>query len=162
MATDGDYPALAVGKTGPLRERTIDLEEIYGQLRGKEHRLLLVMAEACNKVYVARRAPAGGNSVGTFSVQEDEGRHFRELFAEAKGDYIVSSSQRNQYSFLSAGQAGCFTGAFRDALAQFVATEYKDMATWEKVFNRTKQLTQRRAREIGQTQIPQWCKGECR
>lgn len=156
---ESPYPTITFGKSGPLASRQIDLSKLYQTLQAKPHRLLCVLAEACNKVYAARNRMRLENKVSNFNPRADEGIHYRELFAEASGDYIMSSSSREQLSHLATGQPGFFTCAFRDAFASYVDESYVAKATWPLVFDRAKANTISSARQIGEKQEPQWAAG---
>ena len=157
-----NFPTVTLGRSGePISSRRKNLIDIYNTLKGKNHRLLVVMGEACNKIYASRNNFRSGRLAVNFDPYEDEGRHFRELFVDARGDYLMSSSQRDQLSHLATGQPGYFTCAFRDAFAYYVDRQYNYTATWEKVFNKTRTFTTNNAEEIGETQVPQWCSGYC-
>ncbi len=157
-----DYPTITLGMSGePIAQRRKDLISIYNSLKQKNHRLLVVMAEACNKVYARRNDMRTSQVVGNYNLEEDESLHFKELFVNSSGNYLMSSSSKNQLSHLATGQPGFFTCGFRDAFAYYTDVRYSGVTTWEKVFNKTKNNTYKSAQEIGEIQEPQWCTGNC-
>ena len=159
---NSSYPTLTLGISGePLESRQIDLVDVYNSLRRKNHRLLLVLAESCNKEYRSRNEIRNGNLVGNFDFGEDERSHFSELFRDASGDYLMSSSRRNELSHLATGQPGCFTCGFRDAFTEKTSRGNSGIARWSDILNQTANKTTRYAEEIGETQVPQWCNGYC-
>ncbi|MEO1410571.1 MAG: caspase family protein [Bacteroidota bacterium] len=156
-----DFPTITLGRSGEsIASRQKDLIDVYTTLQRKPHRLLLVMAEACNKVYARRNDMRVSNIVNNFALYQDESRHIKELFVQSRGDYLMSSSGKNQLSHLASGQPGFFTCSFRDAFAHYVDMGYSGTATWGKIFNQTKSNTRSNAEQIGEVQVPQWCEGD--
>ena len=155
-----NYPTLTLGLSGdPLESRQMDLLDLYNTLRGESHRLLVVMAEACNKEYSSRNEIRSNAISANFTPYEDNPDQFISLFKASSGDYLMSSSSRNQLSHLATGQPGFFTCAFWDALAELTERSYYGAATWSEILNRTTSKTTFSANQIGEEQIPQWCTG---
>jgi hypothetical protein len=155
-----NYPTITFGISGdPIENRQKDLIDIYSALRSKQHRLLVVMAESCNKIYQSRNDVRVASLIGNFMIGEDFNRHFIELFRDASGDYLMSSSSNNQLSHLATGQPGFFTCGFRDAFSEVTSTAFTGIATWSEIFKRTITKTKDSAYEIGEIQVPQWCQG---
>ena len=133
--------------------------EIYKALQQKNHRLLIVIAEACNKIAPSRNDLYSVSLNGYFDPFESEEIHFKELFSNSRGDFLMSSSSVGEYSELVIGNPGFFTCSFRDTFSYFTSNEYTETATWENIFNQTKELTTKLCKENGKTQNPQWCAG---
>lgn len=147
-----DYPTLTLGRDGEdLSLRKKELLDIYNTLRAKSHRLLVVMAEACNK-------QATGTSISDNSPFEDDGVKFRNLFA-ASGDYMISSSKKGQASYSQAGSMGLFSRSFADAMTEMVTGNNQTTVSWSNLFRLISQKTVQRAVQLEITQNPQWLQG---
>ncbi|MDE5759834.1 MAG: PorT family protein [Bacteroides sp.] len=147
-----DYPTLTLGRDGEdLSLRKKELLDIYNTLRAKSHRLLVVMAEACNK-------QATGTSISDNSPFEDDGVKFRNLFAAA-GDYMISSSKKGQASYSQAGSMGLFSRSFADAMTEIVTGNNQTTVSWSNLFRLISQKTVQRAAQLKITQNPQWLQG---
>ena len=159
---ESDFPTVTLGISGQsLSSRQIDLINIYNTLKKKDHRLLVTMAEACNVVYASRNNFKSGTLIANAPPYEFSKRRLKELFEEGKGDYLISSSKKNQLSHLATDQPGFFTCAFRDAIGYLAGTSYSKSIDWEDVFYQTRSNTEGYANEIGEDQIPQLCTGYC-
>lgn len=147
-----DYPTLTLGRDGEeLDIRKKDLLDIYNSLRVKNHRLLVVMAEACNK-------QASGTSISDNSPFEDDGSKFRSLFAST-GDYMISSSKKGQASYSQAGSMGVFSRSFADAMDEIVSGKGSATVSWPNLFRLISQKTVQRASQLKIAQNPQWIQG---
>lgn len=147
-----DYPTLTLGRDGEdLDTRKKELLDIYNALRSKKHRLLVVMAEACNK-------QATGTIVSDNSPFEDDGARFRSLFA-ATGDYMISSSKKGQVSYSQTGSMGVFSRSFADAMSELVSGNGGTAVSWPSLFRLVSQKTVQRAAQLKITQNPQWMQG---
>ena len=148
------YPTLTVGSIYDTK----NLETIYYSLKNKQHRLLVVMAEACNKVHLSRNEIRSGNITLNYGYDDANSTHYKELFVYASGNYIMSSSKKGQLSHLVSGQPGYFTCGFRDAFSKYTNSDYSGYSTWDKVLNETKAKTSNYAKQNGDIQTPQWYK----
>jgi len=155
-----NYPTLTFGIEGEeLSSRQRDVLDIYNSLKQKPHRLLIVMSEACNQVYQTRHDIQSGRILSSYHVDEDTKNHYQELFCDAYGEYLMSSSMKGEYSYLATGRAGFFTCAFQDVFSEITSKSYNGIATWNTLLSNTKSKTTHYARENGKTQNPQWIKG---
>lgn len=149
---NNDYPTLTLGRDGEdLSLRKKDLLDVYNVLRGKSHRLLVVVAEACNK-------QATGTSISDNSPLEDDGNKFRMLFASS-GDYMISSSKKGQASYAQTGSMGVFSRSFADAMAEMFSDNTSTSVSWPGLFQLVSQKTVDRASQLKITQNPQWMQG---
>lgn len=147
-----DYPTLTLGRDGEaLDERKKELLDVYNTLRSKSHRLLVVMAEACNK-------QASGTGISDNSPYEDDGSKFKTLFASS-GDYMISSSKRGQASYSQAGSMGVFSRSFSEAMDEIASENSTTSATWPNLFRLISQKTVQRAAQLKISQNPQWMQG---
>lgn len=147
-----DYPTLTLGKDGEdLSYRKKELLDVYNTLRAKNHKLLVVMAEACNK-------QASGSSISDNSPFEDDGARFRSLFS-ASGDYMISSSKKGQASYSQAGSMGLFSRSFADAMSEMMAGTTAATVSWPALFRLISQKTVQRAVQLKINQNPQWIQG---
>lgn len=147
-----DYPTLTLGRDGEdLDLRKKELLDVYNALRSKSHRLLVVMAEACNK-------QASGTSISDNSPFEDDTSKFKTLFSST-GDYMISSSKKGQASYSQAGSMGVFSRSFADAMSEIVSGKGTATANWPSLFRLISQKTVQRAAQLKITQNPQWMQG---
>lgn len=149
---NNDYPTITLGRDGEdLDSRRKDLLDVYNTLRGKSHRLLVVMAEACNK-------QATGVGISDNSPFEDDSSKFKELFSFS-GDYMISSSKQGQPSYSQTGSMGVFSRSFADALDEIVSGENSTSVSWPNLFRLISQKTVNRATQLKISQNPQWLQG---
>ena len=147
-----DYPTLTLGRDGEeLEVRKKELLDVYNTLRSKNHRLLVVMAEACNK-------QVSGTGISDNSPFEDDGSKFKALFS-CSGDYMISSSKKGQASYSQAGSMGVFSRSFADAMDEIVSDKSTTTATWPNLFRLISKKTVQRAAQLKITQNPQWMQG---
>ena len=133
-----DYPTLTLGRDGEeLDLRKKELLDVYNTLRNKSHRLLVVMAEACNK-------QASGTGISDNSPFEDDGSKFRALLSSS-GDYMICSSKKGQASYSQAGSMGVFSRSFADAMDEIASDRSTTTATWPNLFRLISQKTVQRA-----------------
>ena len=151
---NNDYPTLTLGRDGEeLEYREKDLLDVYNALKRKSHRLLVVMAEACNK-------QASGISVSDNSPFEDEGERFRVLFSSA-GDYMICSSKKGQVSYSQTGTMGVFSRSFAEAMSELLAGNDNTMiVSWPNLFRFISKKTVQRASQLKVSQNPQWIQGD--
>lgn len=149
---NNDYPTLTLGRDGEdLSSRKQELLDVYNTLRTKRHRLLVVLAEACNK-------QATGTSISDNSPFEDDSAKFKSLFA-ATGDYLISSSKKGQASYSQTGSMGIFSRSFADAMTEMVAGDSRTAASWSNLFRLISEKTVQRAAQLKIAQNPQWLQG---
>ena len=152
-----DYPTMTLGVSGtPIAQRSKDLLSVYNTLRNKPHQLLLCIAEACNAIH--RVNGIADNMITSFPSHVFSANHFRELF-NATGDYMVSSSIKEQKSYSAEGNPGMFTCGFREAFNEVVEESFAGTATWHSVFSKAISNTEHIAMESGYEQTPQFVKG---
>lgn len=147
-----DYPTLTLGRDGEeLDLRKKELLDVYNMLRSKSHRLLVVMAEACNK-------QVSGTGISDNSPFEDDGSKFRALLSSS-GDYMICSSKKGQASYSQAGSMGVFSRSFADAMDEIASDKSTVTATWPNLFRLISQKTVQRAAQLKIIQNPQWMQG---
>ena len=147
-----DYPTLTLGKDGEdLSYRKKDLLDVYNSLRGKPHRLLVVMAEACNK-------QASGVTISDNSPFEDDSNNFKTLFS-ASGDFMISSSMKRQASYSKADNMGIFSSSFADAMSELMASKASSSVSWSSLLDMISEKTVKKANKLKINQNPQWLQG---
>lgn len=147
-----DYPTLTLGKDGEdINYRKKDLLDVYNTLRNKNHSLLIVIAEACNK-------QASGVTISDNSPFEDDGAKYRTLFS-ATGDFMISSSKKGQFSYSKSGSMGLFSRSFADAMSELMASTSSSNVSWPTLFRLTSQKTVQKATQLKIAQNPQWLQG---
>ena len=107
--------------------------EVYQPLLNKNARLTITMAEACNTV-VDIPAPSTYNAMN-INIQ----KRLKELFLEAKGSAISTSSRVDQRSWTDPKDGGIYTNMFIESLNEVIGS--KNKAEWDDVFNKTESLT---------------------
>lgn len=107
--------------------------EVYQPLMNKNARLTITMAEACNTV-VDIPAPSTYNAMN-INIQ----KRLKELFLEAKGSAISTSSRVDQRSWTDPKDGGIYTNMFIESLNEVIGS--KNKAEWDDVFNKTESLT---------------------
>lgn len=149
------FPTMTLGLQGDeLDSRTKHILDVYNQLRRKPHKLLVVIAEACNAVYSTRGVK--GSAVVSYDAYEGNNDNYYSLFRNSSGDYLMSSCKQGQKSWSPMGGLSYFATAFRDVL-----DERRTSVTWREfldgVSSKTLDYVDRYA---GETQQPQWISGE--
>lgn len=107
--------------------------EVYQPLIAKNARLTITMAEACNTV-VDIPAPSTYNAMNV-NIQ----KRLKELFLEAKGSAISTSSRVDQRSWTDPEDGGIYTNMFIESMNEVIGG--KEKATWENIFDKTERLT---------------------
>ena len=117
-----------------LRKFGMSLEhDIYRPLLTKNARLTVTLAEACNTV-VDLPAPSTYNAMNV-NIQ----KRLKELFLEAKGSAISTSSRVDQRSGTDPKDGGIYTNMFIESLNEVIGS--KNKAEWDDVFDKTESLT---------------------
>ena len=107
--------------------------DIYAPLLTKNARLTIAMSEACNTV-VDIPAPSRYNAMNV-NIQ----KRLKELFVEAKGSAVSTSSRVDQRSWTDPEDGGIYTNMFIEAMNEVIAS--KNKATWDDVFDKTESMT---------------------
>ena len=130
----GAHPTKIEMTRSELHEFGMSLEkEIFEPLQMKGARLTLALSEACNTV-VDIPAPTRYHAMNV-----NIPKRLKELFVEAKGSAISSSSRLDQRSWTDPKDGGIYTNMFISAMNDVISND--GTATWEEVFNRTEQYT---------------------
>lgn len=152
-----NYPTITLGtNAGPINPRMKSELDIFNTLRAKPHKLLITIAECCNRCMGGSCSSIPDiipNPVVDLSAQK-----IRQLFS-ATGDYIVSSSSKGEYSF--SGNMGFFTNGFKSALEEELSSSNQGYPSWTSVFNnaasKTTAMAGKHNFEGGKcVQHPQW------
>ena len=133
-----DYPSLLMGLNNgvDVLKKVKSEMEIFNELKKKPHRLLLTIAEACNKC--ARERVASKSEVVSYAMEDVDLVKLRSLFA-AQGDYIVSSSQKGELSYSSG--MGFFTRAFTEVFADETSKISSTTPSWNTFFSKVSTKT---------------------
>ncbi len=108
-------------------------KEVYQPLLRKGARLTIAMAEACNTV-VDIPSPSSYNAMN-INIQ----KRLKELFLQAKGSVISSSSEIDQRSWTDPQDGGIYTNMFIKSMNEVISSN--QTATWEAVFDKTDNYT---------------------
>ena len=152
-----DYPNLTLGlRSDPMPSRLKSLLSVYNTLREKPHRLLVVIGEACNKVYSS--ALKKESYAVSFDPFQGDASKYRTLFQEQRGDYLMSSSKKNELTFGVNDEMGVYSRAFSEVIDGDLP-----ITTWPELFDAVADVTAREAkRRIDEEQHPQWISGDYR
>lgn len=143
-----DFPSLS------LKEGSKTLLSIYNGLKEKPHRLLVAMAAACNKLPQSANKGFGDGR----GAQEKNKSIYRSLFQEATGDYMFSSSKKDEYSWVLFGKGDILWLAFDDILYE---NENKSL-TWPVFLDLISERCTKIAYDHNHQQHPQWISGDYR
>lgn len=147
------YPRLFLGGMDEAHSKW--LEDVYSALKQKNHRLLVTIAEACNRVYDVQYSRNGPGAFGPHPTITKSAANYRSLFSKS-GDYLCSSSKREQASWFDNGW-GYFTDCFINVFGN-ETSEMTSSPSWDNIFATTTQKTQELADQNGEVQVPQWKK----
>ncbi len=149
------YPTLWFGNISKTRS----FVSVYNSLIGKPHRLLIAIAEACNKEIESR--PVNREIVdngGDFAPKAGKTEKYKKLFCNSSGNYIMCSSSKGELSLVG-NNWGCFSRAFINVFERSVEYNNNPNPTWDDIFNdivtKTGELSYK---EFAVTQHPQWKK----
>lgn len=134
------------------------LSDVYKTLQIKPHRLLIVLAEACNGIVTMRGREHTNNHPGSFTPIDRKTEKYRKLFCESSGDYLMSSSSRGELSHFSNGW-GYFSRAFIDVFDAAVKYDNNPAPSWDMIFDQVVAKTKKLASDDDETQNAQWIKG---
>lgn len=143
------WPTLGV--EGQYGGNLLKLSSVKDILAAKSPRLLIAIADACNKIEL------GIVSLGRQEAEQAAG--FRKLFLGYEGYIIASSSVPDQYSFGDSDRGGFFTNQLLEVLNEVQASSNPDWetvkaaATKEIVVNFPGQKTQSPQMKVNVTQI---------
>jgi hypothetical protein len=130
----GAHPTKIEMTKSELNKFGLSLEkEVYQPLMNKNARLTVAMAEACNTI-VDIPAPSTYNAMNV-----NISKRLKELFLEAKGSAISTSSSLDQRSWTDPEDGGIYTNMFIEAMNDIISS--KDKATWKNVFDKTESMT---------------------
>ena len=143
-----DFPSLA------LKDGSKTLLSIYNGLKEKPHRLLVAMAASCNKL-PQRANPGIGDGRGAL---EGANNIYLSLFQKASGDYMFSSSKKDEYSWVLTGKGDILRLSFDAILYE---NERKSL-TWPVFLDLVSERCSKIASEHNISQHPQWISGTYR
>lgn len=147
-AGDNAWPTLSFKQS-----YTRSLQSIYNALSAKNARLLVVMANACNKERGSRNNYAQHNYVVQNQSDAEIAERYKDLFLRSRGTAMVCSSQKGEVS--SSGQFGAwFFLAFREHFDAMVDGRSSGAITWEQLIINASIRTKAIADDAGYTQSP--------
>lgn len=111
------------------------VDGVHQKLKQKNARLCITMSDCCNNVVKKKNVSKGLEVIE--EVGKDENRIYNQLFLEAKGDILVTSSQVGQYSYTDSDSGSYFTNKFQESVLS--AVNFSDKVTWKDVLEDTKQ-----------------------
>ncbi len=145
-----NYPTFAFNgySSGPRA----GLGEVYYSLKAKPHRLLLCLANACNKEENNRYESINNGTNSYRTHKSPKAERYKELFREYEGTLLMASSRKGQKSYGNTGEISFFGQAFSRALHEEVNKTTK--ANWNNIINATYAYTKKAANDNGKLQEP--------
>lgn len=146
-----DFPSFSLG-TGEIREGKT-LLSVYETLQAKPHRLLIAISSSCNKL---PRNDAEDFEDGRGAAGEPM-NIYRKLFQYSTGDYMVSSSKKDEFSWVSKKWGDLFSLAFRETIENWYDDTLPD---WPDFLATVSSKCSQYANFINCSQHPQWISGD--
>lgn len=147
-AGDNDWPTLSFPQSN-----TRSLNTIFNTLKGKGARLVIALANACNKERTSRANYAQHNYIVQNQSEDETAERYKDLFLRSKGNALVASSQKGETS--QSGQFGAwFFLAFREKFDDLVDGNNGNTAQWEQLIKDSQSRTSAIADDAGYTQNP--------
>lgn len=127
-----DYPSIWVGlKKTEILQNIKSEKEIFDALKSKPHKLLLTIAESCNRCATGMPSTNTTDMV-SYELFDMDITKIKRLFEES-GDYLVSSCRKGEYSWGTG--IGFFTRAFMDVFEEETSKISTGSPTWNVVFS---------------------------
>lgn len=148
--SSGNYPSVQ------FLDYSYDLIDIYNTLKGKPHKLLIVLAEACNNNSTSSSgisSSGSGNSVNNYSANSFA---FTNLFKNTQYDIIASSSSKGQYSWSYHDSFSFFIIGFKTAFYRITNNNYTGTVSWSNFFYEVKKEVTNIANKEGKNQTVQY------
>ncbi|GAA4409205.1 hypothetical protein GCM10023187_32160 [Nibrella viscosa] len=154
-----EYPSLIFGRANAdratLESNSRNLLTIYEQIRAKQPRLTLVVGEACNKERSDDPPTTSNREAIPMHPTNASPAKYKALFRNYAGGLLLSSCQRNQFSF-SDPKGGWMGTSWQETINQLLSDKTPQVPTWETFVKTTVQLTERAALANNQKQNPQY------
>lgn len=141
-----DFPSLS------LKGGSKTLLSIYNSLKEKPHRLLVAMASACNKLPQSSSSAIGDGR----GAMDGNIKIYRSLFQTASGDYMLSSSKKDEYSWTIKKKGDILRLAFEDVV---YSNEHKSLS-WPSFLDLVSGRCSEIAADCNCSQHPQWISGD--
>lgn len=116
-----NYPVLLLGKAKQDNPKQVGLRfrQVVTLLKTKKARLRIIVAEACNATKLAGTlsvniAQDGFKSLGTYGYGIQA--NYQRMFLAAKGDIVVTSCDKGQYSWVDDNHGGLFCKALFNSI----------------------------------------------
>ena len=154
------YPSLIFGKAtadvAAIDASARNLRELYARIRAKKPRLTIAIADACNK---ERTDPpvaiTSGRAIDVMPPTNLNPERIRSLFRNWQGGFVMSSSQRNQFSH-SDPKGGWMSVSFQNAFLDWCSATRKGPLTWKLLLDDVVKRTVTTAQQNRQVQTPQY------
>ncbi|MCK9271664.1 MAG: caspase family protein [Bacteroidales bacterium] len=120
--------------------RGISLNEIANELKSKDARLTILIADCCNgELSVSSPFDIEVNGIASLSFSVRNSERFKELYEQSSGFIIASSSEPGQTSGISNRYGGYFTNSFLEIHKEL--TSISNYADWNDLLEKTKERT---------------------
>ncbi|GAB3942757.1 hypothetical protein GCM10028805_07840 [Spirosoma harenae] len=154
------YPSLIFGKAtadiATIDASARNLRELYARIRAKKPRLTIAIADACNKERTDPPSPiTSGRPIDVMPPTNLSPDRIKSLFRNWQGGFLMSSSQRNQFSH-SDPKGGWMSVSFENAFLDWCSANRKGTLTWKMLLDDVVKRTEATARQNRQTQTPQF------
>lgn len=154
-----DYPSFIFGNayTDRATIETISRNQydIYRSLIAKQARLSIVIGEACNKERSDAPPVISKREIEIMSPKPYDPQKIKSLFRDWTGSFILSSCQRNQFSY-SDLKGGWMSVAWQNTFNDMCTDTYKNKVDWKLFLTSIQQKTVVTAKKNQQQQQPQF------
>ena len=113
------YPYLYISQDG------LDFNQVVGQLRAKQPRLLLAVTDSCNE-YADKRPEARAFALKRAAPQPN----YRRLWLDARGEIVIASSSQGEFAWGDDTKGGYFTARFHEAHGNEIL---KPQPSWDNI-----------------------------
>jgi hypothetical protein len=125
-----EYPSLNFNESS-TRYPHVKIETVHERLRAKRARLVITIADACNRI------AGGGNGSLTGATQKRQ--QYIRLFKLYQGHILLAAAKSGQFAWsYSNGAGGLLSLSFLEVIHR--ATSGSSVASWESILNATHQL----------------------
>ena len=114
------------------KDAFLGLDEVHEIMKKKNARLTLTLGDLCNEIIDKRVLLPRGLIVEDI-LPSNKKEIYTNLFTQFKGDILISTSKRGQYSYSDAKNGGFYSFCFVEALND--AANYNSSITWPQLLD---------------------------
>jgi hypothetical protein len=135
-----------------LQDGGYPLDLLHEQLKAKNPRLLISIADCCNTVFDPLNAENRGFKIVPANDTIDKVKVYKNLFLWFKGDVLASGCEKGQCSYSTNKDGGIFTHKFIISLQ--AALNYGRLVSWTDLLEDTKSRVMQL--NVAEKQVPQY------